>query len=453
MDTLQKEIFSKVCFDRIPRERCVDVTAYRHLVRDNVWTEAINTALREHHCVYIPNMGTEIYLDDSIIMDDNDALVVDRQQVIALVENASVCMVRNARIVTGNDCPVDRANCNRNIYVEGGIWSPSMKSGNATLYSSKENHIVGIFSIMVFSNIENLTIRDLTYNDSGSYALQISNCKGFLVEDISYLEYKKDGVHLNGPLQYGVIRNLDGCSLKDDMVALNAWDWNTSAYTFGTIEKIYVENLNGNNNEIRLLPGYKRFSDGTRVTCDVRDCIFKDVACAYTFKMYNQPHWRQAFSDYVDHSDGVGHIENVYFENINFPNVKNVGLADVKLNAIYECGCHVKNIHFRNIALNLDKEHYMQSGMKLVAVGPLSATWTGHFPNEPEKWGELMSPDDICEGAQLHFENITFAGEKAERLEEVLREVHLTVNPDYPNTLPKGGTGYGCIDWDSCTIR
>ena len=38
-------------------------------------------------------------------------------------------------------------------------------------------------------------------------------------------------------------------------------------------------------------------------------------------------------------------------------------------------------------------------------------------------------------------------------LDDVMREVHISINPDYPNTTPKGGIGYGEIIKESCSIE
>ena len=70
-----------------------------------------------------------------------------------------------------------------------------------------------------------------------------------------------------------------------------------------------------------------------------------------------------------------------------------------------------------------------------------------HYPDEPEKWGELFSPDAICEA-----KNITFKGAKMTKLDDIMSKVHLSINPDYPNTTPKGGTCYGKIIKESCSI-
>ena len=454
MENLKKEIFDNVKTVNFTKDDCVDITKYSHLVKDNVWDKAINTALIENKRVYIPDLGKEIMLDSSIIMDDDTVLIIDQNQVITNTENNRLCMVVSRRIKDGAYNAVDRSDCNKNIYIEGGIWSPNRHNSVEKLVNSVENPFMGVFAIMLFINIENLTMKDCVFENSRSYAAEISDVKGFFIENIKFLDYKKDGIHLNGPAEYGIIRNLEGKNMLDDMVAFNAWDWDTSAATFGTIDHVFVENVKSNNNEFRLLPGRKTFSDGTFVDCDITNCIFKDITGVYTFKLYCQKNWKEAFDfTYSDHSETVGNINNVYFENIRFDKVRKDGFSEITVNGLFDCCADMKDIHFNNISVDMDKAEFDKTGLKLMSVGPISFTWKRHYPDEPEKWGELFSPDAVCEVKNVTFKNIIFNGEKMTDLDGIMSEVHLTVNPDYPNTTPKGGTGYGTIIKDSCSIE
>ena len=45
----------------------------------------------------------------------------------------------------------------------------------------------------------------------------------------------------------------------------------------------------------------------------------------------------------------------------------------------------------------------------------------------------------------IYFKNITFKDGKATTRQELTKEIKMTVNPDYPNTTPRGGTGYGVL--------
>lgn len=454
MEKLQNEIFEQIKKVCLNKNDCVDVREYAYLVHNNIWDQAINTALKENKKVYIPNIGEEILLDSSIVMDDDCVLIVDENQVIANTENNSLCMVVNSRIKSGSYNAVDRSNCNENIYVEGGIWTPNRHNSIERFVNSYENPFKGVLAIMFFTNIENLTLRNCTFENSKSYAVEISNIKGFVVENIKFLEYKKDGIHLNGPAEYGIIRNLKGENMLDDMIAFNAWDWDTSATTFGTIDHVFVENVKSNNNELRLLPGRKTYVDGSWLDCDITNCIFKDITGVYTFKLYCQKNYREAFDfSYSDHSETVGNIENVFFDNIWFEDVRKDGFSEITVNGLFDCCADMTDIHFNNIRVDMDKKGFDETGLKLISVGPISYTWKKHFPDEPEKWGELFEPDSICEAKNITLNNVTFNGVKVNSLDEVMSEVHLSINPDYPNTTPRGGTGYGTIIKESCSIE
>ena len=54
----------------------------------------------------------------------------------------------------------------------------------------------------------------------------------------TFIKYGRDGVHVNGPASFGEIHDLKGLDMGDDMIAINAWDWDVSAITYGTVEYI-----------------------------------------------------------------------------------------------------------------------------------------------------------------------------------------------------------------------
>ena len=82
--------------------------------------------------------------------------------------------------------------------------------------------------------------------------------------------------------------------------------------------------------------------------------------------------------------------------------------------------------------------------LRLINVGPLSAVWT-NGSEDPADWGEVFDPDAICSADDIYLHHISFQGETITEKERLVREVTMTVNPEYPRTVPKGGTGYGKI--------
>ena len=417
--------------------------------RVRVWTKAIQVALDEHKSVYIPNIGEDIYFDDSLIVQSNHKLKIDKNQRLVMAPFTGVTFIKNKNIISGVNKSIELENPDCNIVIEGGIWDAfegdrTVKNGNMNLFIDKNKSILGAYGLMIFSNVRNIIIKDCTMTNSKDYAVEISNVEGMYISDIHFINYHKDGIHINGTARYGIVRNLSGVDMGDDMVAFNAWDWNTSAMCFGPIEKVIVENIEGNNNEFRLLPGRKRYSENEYMDCDIRDCVIRNVSGVYTFKIYAQPNC----SNTADRSEIVGNIENVYFDNIHFPSIKNTGLADyLPVSGLFEICTDTNNMCFDNITIDQTVESFKNAGVSVFKVGPLSGTYDNGSDN-PDEWTELFSPDDICTVKNTHIGKVMFADKEAnERDGDVLiKATRQTINEDYPNTRPRGGTGYGIIE-------
>lgn len=466
-------------------ENPVSVEKYRNLVYEKeltitamngevstttceIWTKAIQKALDENECVYIPNIGKRIFVDDSLIMHTNNKLKVDSEQVITLTPKTNVCMLKSDNILDGNNEYVTLKNPTCDIAVEGGIWdvltyknvsdaetiikdgkvfkkdeNADLLNGNMLLRFDKEHSIQGVFAIMLFSNVKNLIVKNMVMANSMSYGVQVCNCEGVFIENILFENYHKDGIHLNGPAKYVHINEMSGKNMGDDLVALNAWDWAISSMTNGTIEKTLVENIHSVHSELRLLPGRKVYDDGTKADCDIRDTVVRNVEGVYTFKMYAQPY----FVDTSDCSETVGVLENVYLDSISFPEITGSGLGGIAVGGLFEVCADTNNVYFDNIKIENTVEDFKKVGIPIIKVGPLSETFK--FGSEdPDEWREIMSPDDICTVENTHIGKIEFsdavAAEKDKDL--IIRATRQTINKDYPNTLPKGGTGYGIVN-------
>ena len=80
----------------------------------------------------------------------------------------------------------------------------------------------------------------------------------------------------------------------------------------------------------------------------------------------------------------------------------------------------------------------------LVAIGPKSQTYKHGRSDDPARWTEIFSPDRDCT-----VRNLTVGGvrirESQEKLfiERVVQVIEQKLNPDYPETTPRGGTGKG----------
>lgn len=414
-----------------------------------IWSDAIDAAFADSACLEIPNISEDIFIDRTIVMKSGYKLRVDKNQRICLAPNTDLAFVRNLSILSGKEQEVHLDNPDTDIAIEGGIWdalyySSEINNGNVRLLFDKENDIKGSFAIMLFSNVKDLIIKNAVFTNSCSYAVQISNCDGFCVSDSIFENYHKDGIHVNGNFKNGIIRNLSGKNMGDDMVAMNAWDWHSSAITYGYIENLIVENIKSEHNEFRLLPGRKTYSDGSSNECPIRNCILKNIEGVYTYKLYGQPYWLRPWDD---NSEILGLIENVYFEDITFPEITPSGFGGLPVAGLFEICAETRNLYFDNIKVNNTADETREMGIPVIKVGPLSAT---HKKNEddPDTWVELFYPDRDCLAKDTFVSNVTFGGKKAEAKDEdlIARAIEMKPNPDYPNSTPKGGTGKGYIE-------
>ena len=100
-----------------------------------------------------------------------------------------------------------------------------------------------------------------------------------------------------------------------------------------------------------------------------------------------------------------------------------------------------------NIIIKNTIEDFKKTGINVIKTGPLSAVWKGGSDN-PDDWSEVFSPDDICTLKNVHIGKVDFIDRRADEkdIAVIAATKHLTINPDYPKTTPKGGTGYGIIE-------
>lgn len=90
------------------------------------------------------------------------------------------------------------------------------------------------------------------------------------------------------------------------------------------------------------------------------------------------------------------------------------------------------------------KLHFAPSAnYRLIELGPKSATYQ-HKPNDPATWVEIFSPDLHCTVRNLTVSGVRLRDSKTELLtEQVVHVIEQKLNPDYPKSTPRGGTGKG----------
>lgn len=415
-------------------------------VEAKLWDAPIRAALDKSGAVYLPKRDTPYYIHDPIVLKSGQRLRADSDAEIRLVPGASTCMVRNERLVSGQAGPIpDDIVPDAQIVIEGGIWTtlattPTQSNGNDVGRSARQGEIPCCHGVIILNSVRGVVVRNIVVRQSRAHAIQLSNCHDFLVDGVTFDRHRRDGVHVNGPASYGVIRNIRG-DTGDDMVALNAWDWCNTAPAFGPIHHILVEALHGNpqlggTDEIRLLPGTKTFADGAKLDCPVSDCVVRELHDIRTFKIYDQPNLERGRDN--DFCDPIGTVRNVHFRTLVFSRPCHFQIA-----------AKVDGLSIDDVQLKFDIDTPDDERYTLVEIGPMSQTYK-FDPDNPSTWVELFSPDRnvTVRGFRLANVRIESEGETAtlpNAESRLVRVADQKPNPDYPQTTPRGGTGKAIV--------
>jgi len=183
--------------------------------------------------VVIPYSSNDVYLiDGTLSIGGNTHLLIGDSVTIKSAANSDTFLVINSDIVNGNN----------NIIIEGGIFD-----GNNANVARQDGGAwsPGWNGIMIWlQDIADLTIRDVTLRNPESFGIIMSEINYFTVENIRFdydnVQNNMDGIHVNGNVENGVFRNLQG-NTYDDLLALNADD---SWYAHqGYIKNILVDGI------------------------------------------------------------------------------------------------------------------------------------------------------------------------------------------------------------------
>ncbi len=402
-----------------------------------IWNAAVQAALDATNSVFLPERETPYYFDAPIVLKSGQRLVASPKAEIRLKPGVNTCLVRNESVVAFREGPVpDDLVPDTDILVEGGIWTtlnfgPGMENGNVRGHTATEGYLVGCHGVILMQNIRGVVVRDLTIRQSKAFGIHIGNGSEFLVENIAFENHGRDGVHVMGASNFAIVKGISG-TLRDDPVALNAWDWQQYAPVWGPIHHVLVKKVRGapleaeSTDSIRLLPGVKQFPDGGTVDCDLHDIVIRKVEDIRDFKLYNQPNLESGRDK--DFSAGLGRAENLFFEDIvlNRP-----GSLQVHAEVV---GLTVRDVTF----------HFSPDpAFRFVEIGPKSQTYK-HGSDDPARWVEIFSPDLDCTVRELNVSGVRVAGSSEDLpVNRVVREIVQKPNPDYPKTTPGGGTGRG----------
>jgi hypothetical protein len=403
-------------------------------VTAEVWTAAFQAALDEHHKVHVPARAEPYYLDGPVVLKSGDTFKADQNAELRLKPGCNTCMVRNANLIGSANAPVpEEMKPDRDITIEGGIWSTLATTlretnGNARGASSSSQAVPGTHGVILLQNVRNVIVRNVTVRQSKAFAVHLGNVHDFQVEGIRLEQHRRDGVHVNGPASNGVIRDVRGDS-HDDTVSIAAWDWRNCAPSFGPIHDLLIEGVSGvaeqSADAIRLLPGVKRFDDGTTLDCSISNVVLRDITDIREFKFYDQPNLELGRDK--DFSVGLGSLKNIRLERLVLTRP-----------GVIQVAADVDGLSIDDVEVGFSPG----DDFRLVEIGPMSQTYR-HGP-DPAKWVEIFSPDRDVTVRRFRLSGVSLQGAKWSVADAETRFVQVrdqAVNPKYPLSTPRGGTG------------
>lgn len=400
-----------------------------------IWTEAFRTAINENEHVYIP--AGEYYIDDTVIIPSNRKITADKKAFVCLTNGTKVVMFRTEHVIDGTrrlvtfDEPYSE-----NIEIEGGIWATEYncraKYGKLGAFDN-EDSMHGVHALMLFSGVKNLRISNAVCKNAATFAIQIGRAENFLIENVEFENCFADGVHLNGVIKNGVVFDVKGHT-EDDLVALNAYDWDNSTINNGSMEDITISRIYSTGGEchcMRILAGVTAESMGS-IGCSINNVHISYMSGVQTYKLYLQT------PVYVGEPEGakVGNIGNITFENISVekdrPSDNGQNYYDKDLITghfgVFEISSNIDKITFKNIDVKLNLPDYKDTA-HFVTVGPKS--WY-----LAEKNMEIFDPYVSSTINEIVYENVTVNGKKVEDISDYLKQV--TFDKIYPSEYSSG---------------
>jgi len=405
----------------------VSLEEYRHLVRraecGEIWTEALQTALREHQIITIPASDTVYWLDTTVTVPSNRRIEA-AGATIRLTPECKIVMLRNEHTHDGTHAPIDTGDRDRNISIHGGRWEECSTERGGRDYAENCEGFKGVQTCMLFNNIDNLTMTDVTFVRTKAFSVQVGDLTDGVFENFFFIECFADGLHINGNSENLFIRNFKG-KVGDDLVALNMYDWLGSSINFGPARNVYCEDLDSAEDgckAMRLQPGMYIYDDGTAVDCALEDMYIRKIRGLFEYKLYLQT------PPYVlgekPESGGVGSANNLFFEDIHIVSDRYGYLNEAdpitgNFGAFY-MNSMIGYISLENIDFIWDAEKHPRN--YLVAVGPM--TW---------RIGEKEVFDPYASGVvdTLEMANIYVNGKKADDVNALVKIIEFDdINKD-----------------------
>lgn len=422
--------------------KTVSVLEYKDLVRKasdgaEIWTDAFQKAFMEYEVILIPKKETPYYIDKTVIIPSDTHIEAEEGAVIRQCENVKVLMFRNENTKDGIHMPFSTEDRNKNISINGGRWEESYRQrmgyGRSGMYDDNNDGFYGVSTCMLFNNIENLTLTNMSFCHTAGFSVQTGDLKNGVFENITFEECYADGLHLNGNTENIFIKNVKG-QVGDDLVALNMYDWQNSSVNFGPMKNVMCENLELSEDSpykaMRIEPGMYYYDDGSSVDCSIENLYVKNVRGINTFKLYYQTFPYKLGTE--PEKGAVGSGDNIYFEDIDVDLSTPLDKFYEYMNsdpikgafAAFELGMNVGRISFENINLKLYKEKYPMS--YFVCIGPKSVLTDGT---------EIFDPYLSSTAKELNIKNLKVNGKSDWKKEDLIREIEFfDVNSDGKST-------------------
>ena len=403
----------------------------------SVWTRALQRALDENEVVEIPASEIPYDLDGSVMIGSNSKIVA-YGATVRLLPDVNVLMLRNQNVKDGTHVQtIMGKDTDENIAIFGGTWEESREFrlgyGRSGMFDENRS-MYGVSTCMLFSNVKNLFLKDLTFRHTAGFSVQIGNAKDIVVHDIYFNRCFADGIHVNGNTEDIAVRNLSGF-VGDDLIALNMYDWQDSSINFGPLKNAFVEGIeidpNGCIKDIRILPGIYRFDNGETVDCSLENVLIRKVHGVQCFKLYYQTPAYNVGEEPEWGAPGSG--DHIYFEDIdvisrhdNMKSYKENNPITGRFGAWEVCS-NIGLLHLENIRIVRNTERFPLG--KPVSVGPKSVNVNGR---------EVFDPYASCVLKHLVMKNVTVNGNPVLTAEEAAHEIVFDHIYDAPNTSGKG---------------
>lgn len=426
-DTLQAKKRNEDAIGRLNDSVCL--SEYRKLVRKGqhglIWTDALQTALKEHEIIIIPESEEIYWLDNTITIPSNRHIEATGATIRMSPEYPYV-MLRNEHVHDGTYAPVDTSDRDINISIHGGCWDEGATKRGKRQYHGESGTFAGVQTCMLFNNLDHLTITDITFSHVTSFCVQVGDIVDGVFENFFFISCYADGLHINGNSENLYIRNFSG-HVGDDLVALNMYDWLGSSINYGPARSVFCENihsaLDSSAKAMRLQPGIFAYRDGTLIDCSLRDMYFRNLSGIFEYKLYYQtPPYRLGTKP---EGEGAGSADNLFFENVEI--VYDQPNCPYELSKVGYFGMFFLNSNIGYVSL--DNIHYktkedVSPYIYLVAIGPMS--W-----RIVEKDIEVFDPYVSATVDTLDMRNIFINGKQTDDVEKIIKVIEFDdVNQD-----------------------